>query len=416
MMLGRDDLPGQVVLEKHLVVGQIRDGSTGSVYLGRAERGAGDPVFVRAISPLYLKSSDATKEVQRELAKLVKLRDPRIASILAFGEEDGSYFVVSQYVDGYDLGHWASFVRQARGPFPVSIAIHVAVEVLRALDHAHTAAGPGGAPLGIVHRDLLPSNVVISRTGEVKLVDFGLARATMEGTAVIGGALAAKLAYLSPEQAVNATVGPPSDIYGVGLLLHELLTGQNEFAESSAPATLSAIMRKVARPVRELRSDVPADLSAAIARALDKKPAERFPSAAAFAEAIGELTEAKADGVASELAALVAADYADSGMAALKDVPTLADREKLLGSAAPPARPSKARPVARQPEEQRRRKRFSAAGEVVARPGARAAVWRAAPVRAKTAPIRRPRNWLLGGGILLALVLVAAAAILFALR
>lgn len=377
-MLGQDDLADQLVLGKYLILRHLWEESMGSLYLGRADDGK--PVFVKSISPLHLKSAEAISSLRRELRQQMRLDHPNIATVIDFGDHDGMQLVVSEYVDGYDLGRWTELSRQVRGDFPVDVALHIGVELLGALHHAHTAKDPEGEPLGIIHRDIMPANVLVDRSGVPKLTNFGIARIVSHGTAVMDPEMTTKLAYLSPELATAGEPGPASDVYGVALLLHELLTGKIEFDEGTMPGTLSAVMKREASRVDKARFDLPAGLGAAIARALSKKPEERFATAADFADELARLRPTDGAAAAAKLAELVATDFADPRISE-GDVPSLADRDRVLEASKakpiPEAAPRK--PVRRMPTEQRERAQITASGEVKVPRGKGAVVWRKSP-------------------------------------
>ena len=366
MIQGQDDLANQLVLGKYLILGQLSEGSLGSIYLGRADSGRGDPVFIKSISPLHLKSEESIELFEAEAGRLQGISHPNLAAVIDHGDEGGSQLVVSEYVPGFDLGHWYAFTSKKRGPLPVGVAAHIGVEMLKGLEALHTSEQR------IIHRDLMPSNIVIERTGRVRVTDFGLSRLVSEGTAVLDPNMTSKLCYLTPELVSKNEPGPPSDVYGAALVLFEILTGKNPFAGDNLGITISAVLMKDPPPARSLRGDLPEPLSQAIAKALSKKPEDRPASAAAFAETLS----AFADG--SALAAMVAEDFSDPAMLEIKNVVSLEERERLLAKAeeTKPAAPRR-KPPTRLPTEQKERARISASGEVVARSGG--VVWRKSP-------------------------------------
>jgi serine/threonine protein kinase len=402
--LGKDDLANQLVLGKYLILGQLSEGSLGSIYLGRADRGRGDPVFVKSISPLHLKSDEAVELFAAEVTKLQGVRHPNLAAVLDHGDEGGSQLVVSEYVPGFDLGHWFAFTSQKRGRLPIGVAVHIAIEMLNGLEALHQSAER------IVHRDLMPSNVVIDRNGRVRVTDFGLSRVVSEGTAVLDPNMTGKLAYLTPELVAKNEPGPPSDVYGAALVLYEILTGENPFAGDNLGITISAVLMKEPPPARSLRDDLPDKLSQALAGALAKKPEDRPAHAADFARTLDPFA-----GDRSELAAMVAEDFRDPDLLEIKEVVSLEERERILGKARttkPTAPPRK--PPTRLPTEQRERAQISASGEVVARSRSSRdseVVWRkpstiVPPVSDDRRTIRLPLAWILVGIAGLALVAI----------
>src|SRR6185503_3533534 len=161
--------------------------------------------------------------------------------------DDGQYFLVMEFVDGLDLGHLYEVLENRNRRVPIDVALHMAGEVCEALDHAHRARGSAGEPLGLVHRDVSPSNVLLSRSGEVKLTDFGIAKRTEEATG--HGGVRGKFAYISPEQAHNRHVDARSDVYSVGIVLFEMITGKRLFSAMPDFDALKAMRdRRTPRP------------------------------------------------------------------------------------------------------------------------------------------------------------------------
>lgn len=384
-MLGQDDLADQLVLGKYLILRHLWEESMGSLYLGRAD--GAKPVFVKSISPLHLKSAEAISSLRRELRQQMRLEHPNIAAVLDFGDHDGMQLVVSEYVAGYDLGRWTAVSRQVRGDFPVEVALQIGIDLLGALHHAHNARDTEGEPLAVIHRDIMPANVLVDRSGVPKLTNFGIARIVSHGTAVMDPEMTTKLAYLSPELATAGEPGPASDVYGVALLLHELLTGKIEFDEGTMPGTLSAVMKREASRVDKARFDLPAGLGAAIARALSKDPKKRYPTAADFADELARLRPVDGATANARLAELVASDFADPRISE-GGVPSLDERDRLLeaSKAKPVPQAAPRKPVRRLPTEQRERAQITASGEVKVPRGKAAVVWKKSPTRPPPLP------------------------------
>lgn len=250
---------------------------------------ARDEVLDRTVAVKLLKDSlsddeDAVRRFQREARIAAGLGHPGIAHVFDFGEEDGVPFIVMEYLDGQDLH---TRIKHEGRMDPVEAAVIVA-HVADALQHAHAA--------GAVHRDVKPSNIFLTRGGEVKLTDFGIARTTGQATVTATGAVMGTYLYLSPEQIEGDSATPQSDLYSLGCVLYQLLTGQPPF-EAETP--LSAAMAHVRKPVpdpREINPDVPDEIAAVVSRAMAKNPGERFSSAREMAVALREATGAVATG------------------------------------------------------------------------------------------------------------------------
>ena len=185
-----------------------------------------------------------------------------------------------EFVDGTDLGALYEYCEKRGRRLPIGVALHVCGEVCEALDHAHKARGPKGEPLGLVHRDVSPSNVLLSRSGEVKLTDFGIAKRTEEVTG--HGGVRGKFAYISPEQAHNTHVDGRSDVYSVGIVLYELITGSRLFSNLPDFDALRAVREGRARRPRDVDPSIDPELDNIVMTALAHRAEDRYPNAANF--------------------------------------------------------------------------------------------------------------------------------------
>jgi serine/threonine-protein kinase len=222
-------------------------------------------------------------------AKLTaQLTHPKIVQILDFGDVHGQYFIALELVEGTDALGLLRTCAQKRLHVPRHLALYIVNEVLEALDYAHNARDMSGVPMQIVHRDISPSNIFISKRGDVKLGDFGIAHAQRRESKTQAGTLKGKYGYMSPEQVVGKPIDARSDLFAVGVLLAELLTGRRLF---SAPADLDVLLK-----VRDVKldrldkygADLPKALDSIVRRALQKSPRERFATAAEFREALAD--------------------------------------------------------------------------------------------------------------------------------
>jgi serine/threonine-protein kinase len=222
-------------------------------------------------------------------AKLTaQLTHPKIVQVLDFGEVRGQFFTALEYIDGFDGLGLLRVAAQRRVHVPRALAVFIVSEVLEALDYAHNARDMEGKPMQIVHRDISPSNIFISKRGDVKLGDFGIAHAQRRESKTQAGTLKGKYGYMSPEQVVGRPIDARSDLFAVGVVLAELLTGRRLF---SAPADLDVLLK-----VRDVKldrldkygADLPKALDRIVRRALLKNPRERFASAAELREALAD--------------------------------------------------------------------------------------------------------------------------------
>src|SRR5437868_8503372 len=181
-------------------------------------------------------------------AKLTaQLMHPKIVQILDFGDVAGQYFIALEFIDGFDALALLRTSAQRRVRVPIPLAVFIAAEVLEALDYSHNARDMDGRPMQLVHRDISPSNIFISRRGDVKLGDFGIAHARERESKTQAGTLKGKYGYMSPEQVVGGSLDARSDLFAVGIVLAEMLMGRRLF---TATADLDVLLM-----VRDARID-----------------------------------------------------------------------------------------------------------------------------------------------------------------
>ncbi len=208
-----------------------------------------------------------------------RLAHRNLVAVLGLGLDAGRYYVVLEYVDGGDLDR-----RTRARRLPLALALYVGEELALGLDHVHRATDDRGLPLGLVHRDVSPSNVLVSSAGEVKLGDFGIAKATALADRT-GGLRKGKYAYMSPELLVGAPLTGASDQFALGVTLVELITGARPFEADTPRLTMDQVLTGP----RPALADLPAAIAAVLRRALAVDPAARFPSMAALRAVLAEV-------------------------------------------------------------------------------------------------------------------------------
>jgi eukaryotic-like serine/threonine-protein kinase len=212
---------------------------------------------------------------------------PNIVTILDLGDDDSGTYIAVEYVAGTDLRRVMAELAERKDRMPYEHACFLTCELLRGLQHMHLAVGADQRPLNIVHRDVNPSNVLISEDGHVKLTDFGtvLMQGRVQGTTA-PGMVKGKVRYLAPEYIADQICSHHVDVYSVGVMLFEMLTGQPAFVSSNATASMMQIVRD-GLPVRELKAyNTPKELIDIVAKATHKKPQDRFHTAAEMCNAI----------------------------------------------------------------------------------------------------------------------------------
>ncbi len=287
---------------------RIGIGGMAEIFRGIATAGGGfeKPVAIKRILPHLSQDQRFIELLIAEAKILSELHHRNIVQIYDVGlGDDGQYFLVMEFVDGTDLKQVYEHLFGGRR-LPIEVALHICSEICEALEHAHIAKDAEGKSLGLVHRDVSPSNVLLSKSGEVKLTDFGIAKRVEEATG--HGGVRGKFAYISPEQAVNQHVDARSDVYSVGILLYELVCGQRLFSGLADFDALREVRQGRVRPNARHVADVAPEMAEIIMKALSKEPEERYASAGAFGSALRGYRyslETEIADPAAEIAALV---------------------------------------------------------------------------------------------------------------
>ncbi len=221
------------------------------------------------------------------------LHHPNIVQVFDFGNVGGTYFLAMEYVSGRDVSELLRRLRHRERPCPPGVAAFIAREVAGALAYAHTLAAPDGAALNIVHRDISPSNIICPRTGGVKLLDFGIAKALSdpEGEKTGHGLFKGKLSYIAPERIKDLPVDARADLFALGAVLWEMLAGRKLFRGKSDFETLKNVAELEVPPPSSIRPDAPPELDRVVARALAREPAERYQTAQALADDLDRVLE-----------------------------------------------------------------------------------------------------------------------------
>jgi len=279
------------MLGPYLLGDRLGMGGMAEVYVAQraGPRGFAKRFAVKRILPELAQDARFVAMFCDEARICAALCHPNIVQVVDFGEANGELFMAMEFVDGVSLARMLRSVSARRERFPRTIALHIAHEVLRGLAFAHEAQDEHGRPLGIVHRDVSPGNVLIGRAGDVKLGDFGIVRSEFVDRRTYPGELKGKVGYMSPEQVMGTDVDPRSDLFTVGIILAEMLlarplfSGQNEFEilTNIYEANLSVLDRHAA--------ELAPILCDTLRQALSRDPAQRFQSAVQFAGALREV-------------------------------------------------------------------------------------------------------------------------------
>jgi len=269
---------------KFELIRKIGQGGMAEIFLARQTgiEGFEKQCVLKMLLPHLMELRESREFVQMFLdeARLAaRLSHPHVAQIYELGQADGRYYLAMEYVNGADLGRVLTRSHELNQPMPVEHAVRIIAIVCEALGYAHGLTDETGLPLGIIHRDVCPQNVLISYDGGIKLADFGVAKAASHVSKTNVGALKGRLDYMSPEQASGERLDARSDIFSVGALLYQLTTGELPFSGNSDFKLIEAIVSEMPRPPTSVCEDFPLGLSPIIGRAMAKSPSDRYASA-----------------------------------------------------------------------------------------------------------------------------------------
>jgi serine/threonine-protein kinase len=236
------------------------------------------PVVVKRLYPHFGDDPAAVQMLRDEARLVAALSHPNIVKLYEVGILNERHCLTMEYLEGQPLQR---LMRSHGQPsiVPVAFAIHITIQVLEALDYAHNATDKKNVPLRIIHRDISPQNVFITNDGQVKLLDFGIAKAESHEGRTVTGLVKGKFAYIAPEQAMGHVIDGRADLWSVGVILWELLTGKRLFKADNEAATLRATLRAVIPSLTAIRPEIPSALEEVLRRALQRQPALRYSSA-----------------------------------------------------------------------------------------------------------------------------------------
>ncbi|WP_456151679.1 Stk1 family PASTA domain-containing Ser/Thr kinase [Desulfofundulus luciae] len=267
---------GRQLGNRYEILEQLGGGGMAIVYKGR-DTFLNRLVTIKVLRPEFSSDKDFTRRFRREAQAVASLSHPNIVSIYDVGQEDDIQYLVMEYVDGEDL----KTVIRREGALSPEKAVQIAFQVLDALEHAHEN--------NIVHRDIKPHNILITKSGRAKLTDFGIAREATAATVTQTDTIVGSVHYLSPEQARGELAGPQSDIYSLGVVLYEMLTGSVPFAGDSPIAVAIKHIQEEPEPPSRRNPGISPGLEQVVLRAMQKNPQSRFASAREMARHLEDL-------------------------------------------------------------------------------------------------------------------------------
>jgi serine/threonine-protein kinase len=267
--------------QRYRVTEKLESGGMAEVF--RAEslglQGFKKQVAIKRVLPHLSEKKKFISMFLDEARLSAHLTHSNCVQVFDIGVGDNAYFIVMEFVDGANLKSIVESLRKQHKEFPVSYAAFIALEICKGLSYAHELRDPSGQDLHIVHRDMSPPNVLITKYGEIKIVDFGLAKANSQLERSEPGIIKGKFSYLSPEAASGLEVDARTDIFAVGIILWELLTGLRLFLGESDFQTVKQVQQAVVPSVSAINPNVPPDLERILAKALARDPNDRYRTA-----------------------------------------------------------------------------------------------------------------------------------------
>lgn len=267
--------------QRYRVVEKLESGGMAEVFRAESEglQGFRKQVAIKRVLP-HLSSKKKFISMFLDEARLsAQLSHSNCVQVFDIGVGDNAFFIVMEFVDGANLKSIVEHIKKTGRDFPVEVAVYISLELCKGLSYAHELTDPNGVALHIVHRDMSPPNVLVTKHGEVKIVDFGLAKANSQLEKSEPGIIKGKFSYLSPEAAMGQEVDARTDVFAVGIILWELLAGQRLFLGDTDFQTVKRVQAANVPAISGINKKVPQDLERIIAKALARDPSQRYATA-----------------------------------------------------------------------------------------------------------------------------------------
>jgi serine/threonine-protein kinase len=274
--------------QRYKIIEKVDAGGMAEIYRAKAITvdGFEKVVAIKRILPGLTTKPKFVNMFLDEARLSMRLNHANIVQVFDIGRAQGTYFIVMEFVEGINLRRLFQRLTETGGRFPVGMAVYLVSEILKGLGHAHERRDGQGNLLGIVHRDVSPPNILLSFAGEVKLTDFGLAKAVTQGELTDPGIVKGKFSYLSPEAVEGRAVDHRADIFSTGVLLWELLANRRLFLGKNEMETVSLVQKAEIPNLNLLNPDVPEELDKIVAKSLTRDPRKRYPSAREMGDAL----------------------------------------------------------------------------------------------------------------------------------
>jgi serine/threonine-protein kinase len=262
-------LIGKILGNRYRLIEVIGEGGMALVYKAECSLLC-RTVAIKVLRPQYANDAEFVERFRREARSAASLSHPNVVNIYDVGQEDGIDYIVMEYIPGENLKN----IIKKEAPFSIRKALDYTRQIAEALNHAHQR--------NIVHRDIKPHNILVTPDGQLKVTDFGIARAISASSFTQTGIVVGSVQYASPEQVKGGLVGPQSDLYSLGCVFYELLAGMVPFSGDTSISIAMRHLHEKTTPIKELRADVPATIEHILEKAMAKDLAERYPSASAM--------------------------------------------------------------------------------------------------------------------------------------
>ncbi len=295
------------VFGKYFLVDKIATGGMAEIFKAKtfSHGGFEHLLVIKRILPNISENADFVDMFIDEAKVSVALQHPNVVRIYDFGKITANYYIAMECVDGKDVRNCLRKLARRRAWMPPQFCAYIAYEVCKGLEYAHNKTDPHGRPYGVVHRDISPSNVLVAYDGHVKVADFGIAKAQSNAYQTRDGMLKGKFEYMSPEQAQGKEIDLRSDLFSLGIILYETMTGRRLFKTDSEIATLKMIRDLEIVPPRAQKPDLPEELERICMRALSKDPDVRYATAQHMADDLRAFLGADSDAMRNELQAFM---------------------------------------------------------------------------------------------------------------
>jgi eukaryotic-like serine/threonine-protein kinase len=294
-------------LGKYTLVRKLAAGGMAEVFLAeRAGPGASPRVqVVKRILPSLCEHEEFVAMFLNEARLVAPLIHPNIIQIHELGKEGEHYFIAMELVDGANLRSLIRSATSARTFLPFGAVVRIIALACEGLAHAHEFVDDQGQALHLVHRDMSPDNLLLSREGAVKVADFGIAKAANLPNLTKTGVMKGKISYMAPEQLRDVALDRRADVFALGVVLYEALCGEKPFTRSNEVATMQAILNEEPRPIAQVRADLPPAVQKVLDRALAKNRDQRYPDCRAFQADLEKLVAGRQDARPADIAAVV---------------------------------------------------------------------------------------------------------------